>query len=94
MSISFTIPPAASPASSSVREEQRFSISSPIPSTFTLSKTPANDVDGDPILDVVLNGWRAERGTDYTLAGQIITWTSSVTLEVGEELICLFLPTV
>lgn len=94
MSISFTVPQQSTPASSSVREEQRFTISSPIPSTFILSQTPAIDVDGDAILDVILNGWRAQRGVDYSLTGSTITWTSSVVLEVGEQLICLYLPDV
>jgi len=92
MATLYETPVAATPAGDSVREEERFSIANPPAAAYTLAYTPATDLDGDPIIDVHLNGWLAERGTDYTLSGMTITWTSPAALEAGEVLRVSYLP--
>lgn len=66
-------------------EIEKFLIASPIPSTFTLGAIPATDSTGDSIIEVKLNGLAAG-GSDFTLAANVVTWTSSVTLEVGDTI--------
>lgn len=78
--------PAQATAADTIQQEERFNIGEPIPSTFTLSSTPALDNDGDPLVEISLNGWSATRGDDYTLNGALITWSSPVSLEAGEVL--------
>lgn len=85
MSTLYETPPQAT-AADLIEQEERFSISEPIPSIFTLSATPALDADGDPLVEINLNGWSATRGDDYTLNGAVITWSSPVNLEAGEVL--------
>lgn len=92
MATLYETPRAATPAGDSVREEERFSVANPPQSTFTLGYTPATDLDGDPIIDVHLNGVLMTRGTDYQLAGAVITWGGGVALDAGEELRVSYLP--
>ena len=83
--------PAQPTAADLIDQEERFTISDPPALTYTLSSAPALDADGDPLLNVMLNGWRVSRGENYTIVGAVITWTAPA-LEAGEVLIITYTP--
>lgn len=57
---------------------------------YTLPGVPGLDDDGDPLLIVKLNGVSATKGTDYTISGSTITWTSNISLEQNDILEVLY----
>ena len=63
-----------------------FIVTNPPQSQFTLANKPMSDDDNDPLIIVKLNGVSVTKGTDYTLNNAIITWSSSIALEAGDEI--------
>lgn len=53
---------------------------------FTLAHEPLLGTNGRSLLAVTYNGVAQEEGTDYTLAADVLTWTSVVPLEAGEHI--------
>ena len=54
--------------------------------TFTLAHEPLLGTNGRSLLAVTYNGVAQEEGTDYTLAADVLTWTSVVPLDAGEHI--------
>ena len=69
-----------------------FTVSNPPQNQFSLLRSVANDIDNDPIIKIYYNGMILEKGSDYTLSGKTITWTSSINLEAGEKLEVFYQP--
>jgi len=62
-------------------------------SSYSIAAVPAQDLDGDPIMSVKLNGLEVKRGIDFNLSLNTITWTSGeVSLEAGDRLEVLYQP--
>lgn len=70
-----------------------FTVAATPAANYTLAQAPALDATGDTVCSVVLNGWTAEQGRDYTVSGALLTWASpDVALSAGERLIVTYLP--
>jgi hypothetical protein len=70
---------------------ESFVVSDPPLTSYTLASAPTRDATDDAVCTVVLGGWTAEQGVDYTVAGAVVSWTSSdVALAPGERLIITY----
>jgi hypothetical protein len=82
---------ALSSALGSNTQIEAFTVSEPPQDTFTLSAAPTLDATGDAVCGVVLGGWTAEQGVDFSVSGAVVTWISSeVALAPGERLIITY----
>jgi hypothetical protein len=82
---------ALSSALGSNTQIETFTVSSPPQATFTLGAPPTLDATGDAVCGVVLGGWTAEQGVDFSVSGADVAWISpDVALAAGERLVITY----